>query len=191
MKQMRFAAAKALNDTAFDEVKPRLQKELKDRFVLRTTYTEKGFRVQRAKPGRLVAVVGYTRKYMVSQVVGETRKEKGVPTKQLRRTEKTRISRSRWPGKLLDQARFFMTEGKENRLLPGKLKRHAARNERLVFRRPTSKRRRGLRLFWVIPAKQRIKPRWRFRQVAYERFRQAYPQLFQNWLARALSTARG
>ena len=190
-KQLRFAASRALNDSAFD-VRRKLVASLDDHFTIRNKFSERGFRVVKAKKSNLRATVGSTREYLVDQVKGGRRHRGSIPTRKLRGSPKRTVRRSRWPRALLGRKeRHFMLDARAGGAsLPGALSRHAGRRERLIFRRMGRKGRR-LRLLWVVlDHDQRVTPRWPFQRIAMAEFGRVYPHHLPRRLAEALRTAR-
>lgn len=192
-KQVRFAASRALNDSAF-AARAALVRETRDRFTLRSTYTERGYRVGRATRRRLEARVGTIRDYLVDQVRGGRRRDKAIPGRHVRKTPAQRVTRRRWPRPLLNKPRHFLADarGRDRRRLVGGLARHAGRRERIVFRVMGGRRRRRqrLRLLYVIPRRQRVRRRLPFDRTVQRAHRGAYRDAFARRLQDALATAR-
>ena len=146
--QVRFAAAKALNDGAF-AAREALSTSLTETFHLRNKYSHTGLRVVKAKRGQLLAEAGQLRAYLLEHVEGGRRTHAAIPFQRLRR--KRRIPRSQWPQKQIATRRSFIARSKRGR-------------GRVVVRRVGKRR---LRYQWAIPdTAQRIRPRWRYGAVA-------------------------
>lgn len=176
-RQIPFATSKALNDTAF-EARKNLQKGIARDLDRPTPFTQKGFRVHRAKKSRLEAIVEIEQKrweYLKFQVEGGTRRPKSrvIIIGQGRRnqygnTPGFRRLRSR----LLAQKTTF--EGTINGTA-GIWRRH--RNGRLEL----------LARYVNQASYQR---RFRFRERVEKTVRARFPTHFARSLQRALATAR-
>lgn len=196
-RQMSYAASKALNDSAF-AARGALKREIRREFTTRNQWTERGIKVAKAAKTRLVARVGTDRAYLVDHVTGGRRKDKAIPTKIIRRRPAQRVYKRRWPGALLDQRdRYFIASRRSpnaNRLvkaLPGPIRKLFEKEDRrLVFRRNKAKRRRKLKVAYVIPKKIRIKRRLEWSKVVLAEHRRTYPAAYKRHLAAALATAR-
>jgi len=169
-------------------------RELGRRFTLRVKHLASGTRVVKSSKRRLVAKVGSTRDYLVDHVKGGVRQDKAVPLRAVRKTERQRVTRRRWPGAMLAKPRHFLVDAGSPRgrhLLTGGLSRHAGRRERLVFRQMGGKvrRRRKLRLMWVIPARQRVRRRFPFARIVERAHRSAYVPALRRRLPEAIETA--
>jgi hypothetical protein len=187
-KQMRFASAAALNDSAFS-ARELLARTLPNYFTVRNTWTERGFRVVKANKTNLVAIIGSTRDYLPDHVRGARRKDKAVPTRQVRKRKTQRIGRARWPSRVLQKPGHFLAQAKDVEL-PGRLRRHQGRAERLVLQRVGGKRKRKVRLLWVIPKVLRIQKRYPFARLVQREHARVYPGAFRKRLEAALLSAR-
>lgn len=196
-KQMRFAAARALSDSAF-VARAALVREVQAKFVLRNRYTERGFRVVKARRAMLEARVGTDRDYLVDHVTGGRRRNRSIPTKAIRRRPEQRVTRKRWPRRLLEQTDKHFMLGRRSpgrsrlaRALPARLRRMVEGGDRrLLFRRKRGKRKRGLKLLYVIPRHIRIRRRLDWNGIVVGEHAKTYKTAYKRRLAEALSTAR-
>jgi hypothetical protein len=79
LKQLPFATSKALNDTAFD-ARTSLSGATRQYFDRPTSFTQKGFGVERSSKRNLEVIVGTERKrarYLRTQITGGARSQKG------------------------------------------------------------------------------------------------------------------
>lgn len=106
-KQVPFAAAGALNDTAFDARRALQTEILPENLTLRNNFTARSIAVNKAKKTNLVAEVG-TLSWYVSRLVtgGTTRPRRGIPYKGKRylfvpakRTSRGKVSKAGGSGK--------------------------------------------------------------------------------------------
>ena len=186
---MRFAASRALNDSAFAARQAHVD-EVERLFTIRRKWTLTGFKVKRSTKTRMVARVGTIRQYLVDHVRGGTRRHKAIPTRALRKSKKKVIGRARWPGKLRSKPRHFTVDPAKNpEMLPDSHKRHGKRG-RIVFRRLGRGRNQRARMLWILPDRIKIKKRYRFNRVSQKALARTYPEAFPKRLMEALATAR-
>ncbi len=182
-KQMRFAAARALTDSAF-AAREALIRETRDKLVVRNKWTERGFKVVRAKKTLLVARIGSDRDYLVDHVTGGHRRDRAIPTKAIRKRPEQRVGRRRWPSRLIAKDSRHFIVGKGSHLV-------SKDGRRLVFRRMKGRRGRArLKLLYTIPQRTRIPQRIAWRDTVMDAHRKGYSIAFQRRLLEALATAR-
>lgn len=114
--QLAFATAGALNNVGF-EARKKLIEELPQHFVVRSTWTERGFGVDKAKKTSLEVVVGNTRPYMEQQTLGGPKRsasgaDVAVPVC-ARKTPQSKTTRAKWPSRLLAKPRYFIVRTKK------------------------------------------------------------------------------
>ena len=198
-KQARFAASRALNDSAF-AARSALVAQLGRSFTIRNKYTERGFRVVRATRTKLEAVIGTDRAYLLDQVKGGARRRKAIPSRNLRKMPTQIVRRSRWPRQLLAQAnpnakrggkRYLLLpeQGKRSRL-PAFLQRLTRGRRRALLQRVGRGKNERLRLLWSLPPVIRLRPRYPFARTAMQAHERTYPRACEVRLAEALKTAR-
>jgi hypothetical protein len=196
-KQFRFAASRALNDSAF-AARESLVTQLGRSFTLRNNYTQRGFRVVRATKANLEAVVGTDRDYLVDQVEGGTRRRKAIPSRHLRKTPRQIVRRSRWPAHLLARPRSTQKQGAKYVLLPernrgklpGFLQRLTRGGRRALLERVGRGKKARMRLLWSLPPKIRLRPRYPFVGTAQQAHQVTFPVRLEVRLREALATAR-
>lgn len=102
-KQLPFAISKALNDTAFD-ARTSLSGSTKQYFDRPTTFTQKGFGVEKSSKRNLEVIVGAERKrarYLRTQISGGARSQKGF--------ERLFLSQVADTGRIPSSAQFIPT----------------------------------------------------------------------------------
>jgi hypothetical protein len=107
--QIPFATKVALDATAFD-ARRTLVDELRQHFTVRTDWTARRMRVQKATKQDLVSYVGSTAPYMELQALGGVKRPRsklmGAPTKELRALSPDGTARRKlWPNKWIKTAR--------------------------------------------------------------------------------------
>ncbi len=172
-EQIPFATALALTMTAGD-ARQAIVRELPTRFTIRRKWIEKGIRTERATKRNLEATVFSRDPFMVKQEKGGKRRGVSIPFK-VRRSERTVVSRSRWPGKLLGRDDVFIRD------LP------SGSGRRGVFQRMRSGR---LKLLWILEDVAETKPRWEFAETARKAVRRNWEKNFGRAFAKAIATAR-
>lgn len=103
--QIPYATKVALDATAFD-ARRTLVDELRQHFTVRTDWTARRMRVQKATKRDLVSYVGSTAPYMELQALGGVKRAKGpamgIPTMALRKmSPDLTVRRKLWPNKLM------------------------------------------------------------------------------------------
>jgi len=176
-RQVPFATVLALTRTAQDGQEA-VRSELPRRFTLRSSWLQRGIRVQAANKARPVARVWSRDAFMVLQEVGGTKSPRGraiaIP-KAIRRSERSRIPRSRRPRAILRRPRTFVAP------LRG--------GDAGIFQRRG--RRGAVRLLYALETDPvRIDPRWGFRSTVQDVVDRTFAGHFGRALARALATAR-
>lgn len=139
VREWPFARAMAATKLGYD-ARDDLRKELPEKFRLTSTWLQRGIVVDKATKPNPVATVYSRDKYMADHVTGAIRKPRrrmiAVPTKQVKRTGKGRISKAQRPARLLQKRNVFIDDtsagkpaimqrvGKQVRVLYG-LRKHA------------------------------------------------------------------
>jgi hypothetical protein len=197
-KQARFAASRALNDSAF-AARDALVTQLGRSFTLRNNYTQRGFRVVRATKTKLEATIGTDREYLVDQVEGGTRRRKAIPSRHLRKRPTQIVRRARWPRQLLAQGstgskrggkRYLLLPEKGRGKLPSFLQRLTKGRRRAILQRVGRGKNERLRLLWSLPQAIRLRPRYPFVRTAQDAHLSTYPVRFEVRLHEAMASAR-
>lgn len=176
-KQLPFAIARALTETARDSVKPAIEKRIETAFDNPTPFTKKGVGWVGATKARLVATVlikPIQADYLKLQETGGTRKPKGralVIPSQIRLNKYGNIPRRKLQ-QLLQKPNVFSGRvggvgGVWQRMKGGKLKLLARYADSADY-----------------------EPRFDFAKTAEARARVAFPQRFADSFRRAMATAR-
>lgn len=180
-RQAPFAIATALTRTAKDAQVRIVQKELPERFTIRSRWVPGGIRFRPATKASLVARVGSVSRFMEQQEVGGERRAgpKGVAIPYRARPNVTsRTPPSRWPGRQLARRNTFIAPIKEGD------------STMAVWRRVGKTGRRPLRLLYVLQDTIKIEPRFGLRETATEVVRERFSRNFEWAYERALATAR-
>jgi hypothetical protein len=203
-KQLPFAISKALNDTAFDARKA-LGGETKRAFDRPTTFTQKGFGVEKSSKRNLEVIVGAERKrgkYMRTQISGGVRGQKGFELLFLSEVART--------GQVPSNAQFVPTSlvklnaaGNVSLATLKKIKQGlSTSNARGGFfvgtprggdRPPGIYRRSREQLFpyfLAIDQAAQYQPRFPITTVVRKVYQRRYGEYFRSSLERALATAR-
>lgn len=177
-KQIPFATALGLTWTAND-ARDQVKRELPERFVLRSTWVQRGIRSSPATKRRLEARVFSRDPFMVKQERGATRRPKGqhiALPRGIRTSKKQRITRAKRPGRVLQKPNVFLAD------LPG--------SRRVgIYRRIG--RRGNRRLLYVLdPRPMNVSPRFKFAETVDRAVKQRYRKNFGKALARSIATSR-
>lgn len=178
-KQMNFAIAKALTQTAF-EVQKELRSNMPGRFTIRRPWVVQGIRVERATKTNLAAVVYSRDSFMGLQEVGGTKDPRSryiaIPTKAVRRTKTQVIAKSDRPGALGDRAEVIEYNG--NKWIALKKARRGANKGG------------QLRLLYLLVPKAQIKERLGLEDDGLKIAPKRFPLLLEAAIQDALRTAR-
>lgn len=178
-QQIPFATALALTWTA-NEARDQVKAGLPSRFVIRSTWLERGIRTTPASKRQPQAVVYSRDPFMVKQERGATKRPRAQFTalpRKIRRNQKQRITRSKRPAQILKRPNTFIQN------LPGKTDRAG------IFQRVGRKGRPRL-LYVLDPRPMEVKPRFEFAKTVERVVTRRYDKNFGKALARALATAR-
>lgn len=178
-KQIPFATANALNDTAF-AARSELMKQAPQKLDRPTPFTVKAFQVQKAKKLNLAAVVFVEPKryeYLKYQIDGGTREAKGkgvgLPT----------------ANKKLDQ--YGNIPGRQRGLIKGKNQFIATiRGISGVWERYGSKRKSQTRLLVAFEKSVKYKPRFPFYKIVDAVAKKSFADYFRKRLDQALRSAK-
>lgn len=175
--QLRFAMSRALTSIAFDARRSVIA-QLPEAFTIRSTWVERGMRVNKARKTSLVAEIGSVRSWMVLHAEGGEREGKGgdgiaVPVG-ARPTPRTKTTVGKWPSRMLKRPRHFV---------------QTVKGKRGVWRRKGRKRYPIQRL-WVFADSVEIKKTWRFEDQVLERVRLSWPSRARQAIDYAVKTAR-
>lgn len=200
LKQLRFAAARALTKAAL-EVQSSVRASMPSRFTLRRQWIVKGIRIKPASKADLTAYVYSKDAFMERQETGgiKTGKAGGgdfssssvatagggkrarpaqgrvaVPTDKVLRTKSEIIRKSDLPSGLGNKA-FVIDAGNGTQLLA---------------RRFAKGRRAGLQALYVLKSSTRIKPRLGLREIGEKVISRRFSKLFSESLENAIATAK-
>lgn len=177
-RQLQFAAAKALTDTAKD-VQTEVRANIPQRFTLRRQWIVQGIRIMPASKANLEAVVYSRDDFMRLQETGGDKTPRGryvaVPTSLVRRTPKQVIRKADRPRNLGDKAQIEEYRG--NKFLALKQARRGKGGNDLRF------------LYLLIPRAD-IDQRLKLREDGERVARAMFPQRLQEAIAYAMRTAR-
>lgn len=187
-KQIPFAAAKALTETA-KEARAAVVSGLDEHFTIRRTWIERGIRIVPANKRdwpNPAAMVGTKDDFMARQEFGGIktgRSGKSVADPLGARPEKTVVTPpSKWPGGLLKKnakRKFFLTTLKTGR----------AAGLQAVVRRDTEDRY-PLRVMYLLKPNVKIKPSWGFVRTVFDVTNRVYGPLFLKAFDDAISSPR-
>ncbi len=177
-KQLRFAVAKALTETAYD-VQKELRANMPSRFTLRRQWIVQGIRVDKATKDSLTATVYSRDKFMGLQESGgpknPLRNYIAVPTKAVRRTPKDMIKAADKPKNLGDKAHIVQVNG-DKYLALKKPRKGRSQNE--------------LRLLYLLVPRAQIKERLGLNKDGQRVVRAKFAQNLQRAMEFAMATAR-
>jgi len=179
-RQIPFAMALALTRTARD-ARERLVAELDSTFTIRSKWVPKGMRFEKATKTNLRAEVGSTRAFMALQARGGTKSSGSrrvpVPMRALRKSPKTKITRGKWPEKLLAKPKHFV-------------KPLSAGGAYGLFRVRGGKRNPRLELLHVLAKSAKIPARWPFEKTVEEAVGERWQPNARAALRKAMESAR-
>jgi len=186
LRQLPFATAMALNDTAKD-VQEAEEQELVEELDKPTPFTRRGVYVQRASKRRLSARVGIKRiqaGYLNLQVTGGTRKPKGralvVPVK-------ARLNKY---GNM-PKGSVGRTAARKNTFVAGRGRSGTKHLRAGIYQRPAkSARSQSPKLLIAFEPRAKYKSRIKFRPVAADVARVRFPNHLPRRLKQALATAK-
>jgi hypothetical protein len=181
-KQVPFAMARALTDTAF-EVRDKIVNETYPRsFTVRNKrFPRAMFRVGPAKKTNLVATVSDVlgRDYMVTQATGGTKTARGqniaIPTREIKRLVSGRVSKAKQPRNLLN-AKGFKTK------LRG--------GQQVIAENVGRGKNKQRRILYILEPSVFIRKRFPFYEDARGTARSAFRPAFNKRFAQAKRTAR-
>ena len=172
-KQMPYATARALTDTAQD-IKTAAIDSAKKNFTLRNNWVVKGIRINRAEKKdwpNIKAEIGSKDNFMKLQEEGGVKKKNAIPRGA--RPVKTAITTpAKWPGAML----------KKNNAFVGTVRT----GKRAVYIR----QRKRLKLMYVFQDTVNIKPRWKLKETAEQVGRKVMQGHFMRRIDEALRSAR-
>lgn len=185
-RQVPFATAKALTLTARD-AKDDMRKALRERFTLRNTWTERGVlstkALKRDWPRTHATVyVDQKRAYLADHERGRRRRTRSghrfaIPTRAIRRTKRGKVSKAKWPGRVLARPTVFLFRdpglgGK------GSIRQRTTRRQRLAI------------LYWLRRTVRIKGGTLRFRETVTKAARRHYARHFPRELEMAIRTAK-
>jgi hypothetical protein len=175
VREWPFARAIAATKLGYD-ARDELRKELPEKFKLTSTWLQRGIVVDKATKPNPVATVYSRDKYMADHVTGAIRKPRrrmiAVPTKQVKRTGKGKISKAQRPARLLQKKNVF-------------IKKKSADLSYIVQRQGPS-----LRVLYRLQPKVGIKKVWDFQGTATASVRRNQVRRLNEALAYACRTSR-
>lgn len=178
LQQVRFAAAKALTQTAI-EVQRDVRAEMPGRFTLRRQWIVQGIRVERATKASLQSAVFSRDAFMGLHEFGGQKDPRkrfiAIPTRAVKRTKTDVIARRDRPGALGDRAEVIERDGNKWLALK-KGRRGRSGNE--------------LRLLYLLVPKAKIDERLGLREIGTRVVRARFMPLFLQALEDAVKTAR-
>lgn len=209
-RQLPFATARGLTSLA-QATNDRSRSMLGQRFTIRSNWTAKGYRVERATKANLVATSYHLDPMMALQELGGAKKGQGsrsvaVPLA-ARPTPQAVTKPSTWPGAVIRSKRAFRVKTKGGDVLilqrTGRRKKRQ-RNAQGQFI-ASGKRRRALgpvrfrfageqdpnvRILWMMKRAVQLKPRLHYRDDAATVTQTQWKDIMEGALADALRTAR-
>ncbi|MEO5346858.1 MAG: hypothetical protein H7834_10840 [Magnetococcus sp. YQC-9] len=180
-KQLRFAAALALTNTAKD-AQEEVRRQLPQRFTIRTGWVAKGIHVRAADKNTLQTSVRVLDPFMTLQESGGDKispfgDSLGVPVGA--RPTPTSVTRpGSFPGALLQKKGFFIAPIAKGSPV------------KVVWKRTGTGRRQRMTLMYVFARLVHLKPRFGFRDTVRRVAVEGFPRRFAEALRRALASAR-
>lgn len=179
--QIPFATALALTWTAND-ARDEVKAGLPDKFVIRSTWLERGIRTTPASKRNPQATVYSKDWFMVRQESGGTKTPQGKYTalpRQIRKNRKQRITQAKWPSAIVGRKNVFIQD------LPGRTDRAG------IFQKVGRKGKGKPRLLYVLDSRpMKIKPRFEFAKTVDRVVSSRWTKNFGKALAKSLATAR-
>lgn len=197
LKQVKFAASVALNNTAF-KARSNLIDEYKKSFTVRNTNLPKAVTVEKATKEKLQAKVSFPKDWMYINAKGgkkepEHSKVLMVPLKNggLKdyRTQSGKIKQSKKPGNLLKYADSHPLKTRANVANPHPFVMNNKKDQTMIAVRDKSNRKELKFLYVGVPAAN-VKKRWDFEKIVQDTAKKELPGQFDAAFKKALATAK-
>ena len=204
MKQVRFAAMNAVNDVAFQKVRPKLVEEYGKSFTVRNKSFPKAVQIKKATKTNLVADVSYKADFMKLHTTGGEKhpdKAKALSVPIDKDADGLRFSNGRVKGR--NKAFALLKYANEN---PIKIKGKSAVKRAFVLKKgnvavvvkrekgtTTTKSRfrdNGDKILFAFSKKAKIKQRWDFDKIVSDVAQKELGKAFEKRLAEAIRTEK-
>ncbi len=184
-RQVPFGIASALTATAKD-AQATLREELPQHFTIRSNWSAKGIRIERATKKTLTAKVGSLEEYMARQAKGGPKKSKGkdvavpaVGSGKPRVTLDAKTSKSRWPGAFLKRKGVVVLDGPK-----GKKKAKG------IWRMKGKGDNQRLELLYWLRKRVKVPKRWPLKETVLRVTRERFTTNLDAGLKKAIETAK-
>lgn len=197
MKQVKFAASVALNNTAF-KARSNLIEEYKKSFIVRNTNLPKAVAVKKATKDKLTAEVSFPKDWMYINTKGGKKdpqhsKVLMVPIKggglKNYRTQSGKIKQSQKPGNLLKYADSHPMKTKAHVATPHPFVMENKKGQTMIAVRDKSNRSEMNFLYVGVPTAN-VKKRWDFEKIVKDTAAKELPKEFDAALKKAMATAK-
>lgn len=197
VKQVKFAASVALNNTAF-KARSNLIGEYKKSFTVRNTNLPKAVTVKKATKEKLTAEVSFPKDWMYINTKGgkkepEHSKVLMVPLKNggLKdyRTQSGKIKQSQKPGNLLKYADSHPLKTKAHVATPHPFVMQNKKGQTMIAVRDKLNRK-DLKFLYVGVPTANVKKRWDFEKIVQDTAAKELPKMFDEALKKAMATAK-
>lgn len=197
IKQTKFAAAVALNNTAF-KARSNLIEEYKKSFVVRNTNLPKAVAVKKATKDNLTAEVSFPKDWMYINTKGGKKdpqhsKVLMVPIKggglKDYRTQSGKIKQSQKPGNLLKYADSHPLKTKAHVATPHPFVMQNKKGQTMIAVRDKFDRKEMKFLYVGVPTAN-VKKRWDFEKIVKDTADKELPKEFDAALKKAMATAK-
>lgn len=184
-RQVPYALATALTATARD-AQATLREELPQRFTIRSNWTQKGIRVEKANKKTLTAKVGSLEDYMARQARGGNKRAKGkdvaipaVGSGKPRQTIDAKTSKSKWPGAFLKKKNVVVLDGPKGR-----------RKAKGIWRMKGKGANQRLELLYWLRKRVKVPKRWPLEETVERVTRERFAPNLHASLEKAIETAK-
>lgn len=204
-KQIKFAAMNALNDVAFQKVRPKLEEEYKKAFTVRNKSFPRAIAIKKATKDDLQTTVSYKADFMALHAKGGERKpEKAavaltVPINKDApgfRFESGKVKGRNKAPELLKylNAHSIKTKGKSGVKRPFILKAGGSafivKRDKSTTTKESRKKGNADKFLFVFENKTKIPKRWDFDKIVKETAEKELPKLFEKRFEEAVKTAK-
>ncbi len=183
-RQVPFALATALTATAKD-AQQTLKDELPKHFTMRSKWTQKGIRIQRADKRTLTAKVGSREDYMARQAKGGNKKARGkevavpaIGAGRPRVTQEAKTPKGKWPGAFLERKGVVILDGPK-----GKKKAKG------IWRIKGKGDNQRLQLLYWLRKRVNVPKRWPLKETVERVVRERFVPNLEVGLEKAIATA--
>lgn len=204
-KQIRFAAMNALNDVAFQKVRPKLEEEYKKAFTVRNKSFPRAIAIKKATKDNLETTVSYKADFMALHAYGGERKPEKAAEALTVPIDKDAPGFRHVSGKVKGRNKApellkylnsnpIKTKAKSGVKRPFILRAGGSafivKRDKSTTTKESRKKGNADKFLFVFQNKTKIPKRWDFDKIVKETAEKELPKLFEKRLAEAMRTAK-